>query len=196
MGLEYNPDALCELQPDDWSCSVESTQWLLRAMGRNPYDSWIRPAMLNQGVVTREDGLMDASGRGLVAFLQREYGPLDDDRDLVFVALNPVYWDDLANLAGVRPVLIGGRAWNHWSGVRRPVPGGFELANPAPNWLSVGNVLDRAEFERLGGWSAVTVYARAELEGPDSDTGLGKGAALAEVRELLQKAVSILDTLV
>lgn len=164
MPLTYNPDAPVDPQPDDWSCSVESAQWLLRSIGRNPGDSWIRPQLLDASIVTQEHGLMDASGAALVRWLQREYG---DEMGLSFRSYSRVGWDELVGIvSSARPVMVGGRNWNHWSGVRRYENGGLTLANPAPNWQGVGNVLDRSEFDRLGSFSAITVYDRAEIADP------------------------------
>jgi hypothetical protein len=152
--VAYDPDAPITPQPDDWSCAVRSAQWLLRAIGRRPGDDWIVQQLLGDGLVTREHGLMDASGRALAAWLQREYG---DEMSLRFEAASPVTWERVVALAGRQPVLIGGRAWNHWAGVRRLVDGALELANPDPGWQGTGTVLDRSEWDRLGPWSLVTV---------------------------------------
>lgn len=151
----YDPDAPITPQPDDWSCAVRSAQWLLRSIGRRPGDDWIVQQLVDSGLVTPEHGLMDASGQALAAWLQREYG---DEMGLRFEAASPVTWERVVALAGRQPVLIGGRAWNHWSGVRRLTSeGGLALANPDPNWKGAGTVLDRSEWDRLGPWSLVTV---------------------------------------
>ncbi len=152
--LTYNPDAPVDIQDNDWSCSEQSAQWLLRAINRNPGDAWIRDQLLTNGLVTKEDGLMDASGGSLAAWLQREYGA---EMGLRFTNKNGATWEDIAAIAGKQPMMLGGRSWNHWTGVRRMTDAGLELANPAPNWQSVGTVLDRAEWEQWGSWSYVTV---------------------------------------
>lgn len=191
MTVRYNPDAPVDQQPDDWSCSIESAQWLLRSLGRNPHDTWIRPQLLNNGLVTPEHGLMDASGRALVGWLQREYG---DEMDLVFMAINPVEWDQVIQMAGTRPVMLGGRGWYHWSGVRRVGPDGLQLANPAPNWKGVGTVLSRDEWNRLGPWSAVTVYSRAEVDQPGPPIPPSSDEEISrKVRALLREALALLD---
>lgn len=154
--LTYDPDAPVDIQVDDFSCSEQSAQWLLRAIGRNPGDAWIRGQMMNATppLMTAEYGLMDATGASLAAWLQREYG---DEMGLRFTSKNGASWEDMAAIAGRQPMMIGGRSWGHWSGVRRLQAGGLELANPAPNWRDVGLLLDRAEFDRWGSWSYVTV---------------------------------------
>ena len=162
-GLRYNPDAPVDLQPDDWSCSEQSAQWMLRAIGRDPQDAWIRGQLLDNGLVTREYGLMDSTGTALAAWLQREYG---DEMGLRFTAYNNVSWEALADLAGKQPVILGGRGWNHWTGVRRIEGNVIRLANPAPTWRNVGNELDRDEFDRFGSWSLITVDEKDAVPAP------------------------------
>lgn len=177
--LTYNPDAPVDIQDNDWSCSEQSAQWLLRAIGRNPGDAWIRGQLLNQGLVTQQYGLMDASGTMLAAWLQREYG---DEMGLTFTAKNGATWDDVAALAGKQPLMLGGRAWNHWTGVRRLQNDGLELANPAPQWKDVGTLLDRAEFDRWGGWSYITVSDGASVLTPQPEPADNKDAIIAQLR--------------
>jgi hypothetical protein len=179
--LTYNPDAPVDIQDNDWSCSEQSAQWLLRSIGRTPGDAWIRGELLTNGIVTQQYGLMDASGNALAAWLQREYG---DEMGLTVTSKGNASWDDIAALAGTQPVMIGGRAWNHWVGVRRVRDGGLELANPAPNWQSVGNLLDRAEFDRWGSWSYVTVSNGTPTEPETKDD---PRALIAEIRERLDR---------
>jgi hypothetical protein len=193
--LTYNPDAPVDIQPDDWSCSEQSAQWLLRAIGRNPGDDWIRGQLLDNGLVTREYGLMDGSGAALAAWLQREYG---DEMGLTFTSKNGATWEDIAAIAGKQPMMIGGRSWNHWSGVRRMKDGGLELANPSPNWREVGNLLDRAEFDRWGSWSYITVSdgSEAPSQPPAADP---RDARIAELEAALaaerEKNAGLISTL-
>ncbi|MCC6174900.1 MAG: lytic transglycosylase domain-containing protein [Chloroflexi bacterium] len=180
--MTYNPDAPVDLQPDDWSCSEQSAQWLLRSIGRNPGDAWIRDQLLSAGLVTKENGLMDASGASLAAWLQREYG---DEMGLTFTNDANVDWDDLVEIAGEQPIMLGGRNWVHWTGVRYPTQEGtLALANPAPNWQAAGNELDRAEFDRLGPWSLITVSAPAS-SAPPVHTPSRAAVLVAEIRERL-----------
>lgn len=178
--LQYNPDAPVDLQPDDFSCSEQSAQWLLRSIGRNPGDAWIEGKMLDLGLMTREYGLMDASGASLAAWLQKEYG---DEMGLTFTSKNGATWEDMAAIAGRQPMMIGGRSWGHWSGVRRLQPDGLELANPAPNWRDVGLLLDRAEFDRWGSWSYITVSGAAPA--PPTPPADPRDARIAELEAAL-----------
>lgn len=161
--LTYNPDAPVDIQDNDWSCSEQAAQWLLRAIGRDPKDAWIRGQLLDRGFVTVAHGLMDATGANLAGWLQEQYG---DEMGLRFTSKNGASWEDIAALAGKQPVMIGGRSWNHWSGVRRLKDGGLELANPSPSWKDTGTLLDRAEFDRWGSWSYITVSDAAGVPAP------------------------------
>jgi hypothetical protein len=81
----------------------------------------------------------------------------------VNAANNPsASWQDIIAAAGYQPMLIGGRAWCHWTGVR--IWGGqvnqaashlIALANPAPGYMSIHQVLEEPQFDPLGPFSAV-----------------------------------------
>ena len=154
--VTYNPDAKITPQPDPWSCAVRSAQWLLRSIGRNPGDAWIVQHLLDEGIVTREHGLMDASGATLAAWLTREYGA---EMGWTAASAPLVTFDDVRAGAGVNPTLIGGRRWNHWSGVR-----GYDaardlllLANPSDGWQGIYQTMTREQFDALGTFSAVYI---------------------------------------
>jgi hypothetical protein len=159
----YNADEYAPQQPDDWSCSVHTTTWMLRSTGNDRTVDQMKDYMLSRGRVTTGAGLSDASGAGLAQTL-REL--VDGSPDIG--STGSASFSDVAAIAGKMAVGIGGRAWNHWSGVR-----GYDaqrdvllLANSANNWMGVGTEMDRNEFARLGGMSMVWL-----------DYGGGGGAA-------------------
>ena len=160
--LPFKPDARIDLQPDDWSCSIQATEWLLRSIGRNPGDQWIQDNLLNAGIVTREHGLSDASGQQLADWLTREYGA-----EVGWAAqAAPVDYDDVVAGAGTNPTLIGGRRWGkegHWAGVRGMADGALWLANSAPDYTNTGPTLDRAEWDARGPWTAVWIDRASTL---------------------------------
>lgn len=166
--VAYNPDAPIDPQPDDWSCSVQSAQWLLRSIGRNPARAWLEQQLVGPlstaPVVSREYGLMDASGRTLAAWLQREYG---DEMGVAFEARTVPTWEDLVAIASKGGAMLGGRTWNHWTGVRAYRDGKIALANPAGSWKGVGQELTRDEFDALGSWTAIV----PRLPAPGVGTG-------------------------
>jgi hypothetical protein len=197
MIVPFNPDAPVTPQPDSWSCAVRAAQWILRSIGRNPGDAWITTHLLDDGVVTREHGLMDASGTGLAAWLTKEYGT-----EMAFTAASAplVTFDDVRAGAGTNPTLMGGRRWNHWSGVR-----GYDaardlllLANPGDGWMGVYQTMSRAEFSALGDFSAVYID-RASMLAPTPPAPEPpivvppKDTRMERARALLQQALDVIN---
>lgn len=163
--LPYNPDAPCYVQPDDWSCSIQSAQFLLRSIGRNPGDQWMHDQLV-PGIVSPDVGLKNATGKALAEWITREYGS-----EMGFVAqYSPVTFDDVKAGAGVNPTMVGGRRYGpggHWVGIRRVASdGALELANPAPNYTDTGPTLDRAEWDARGPWSAIWIDRMSALAPP------------------------------
>ena len=175
VAVAYNPDAPVDAQPDDWSCSVQSAQWLLRSIGRDPKRGWLEQQLVGPlsvaPIVSREYGLMDASGRTLAAWLQREYG---DEMGVTFEARAVPTWEDLVAIASKGGAMLGGRTWNHWTGVRAYRDGKIALANPAGSWKGVGQELTRDEFDALGSWSAIVPQL------PPTGVGTGPSTRKAE----------------
>lgn len=186
--IPYFPDATCDVQPDDWSCSVQSAQWLLRSIGRNPGDQWMHDQLV-PGIVSTDVGLREATGRQLAEWITAQYGT-----EMGFVAqYAPVTFDDVKAGAGVNPTMVGGRNYGpggHWVGIRRALPDGtLELANPAPNFTGTGPTLDRAEWDARGPWTAVWIDRASSLgeqPAPPTDTRFTRALAL------LEQAVAIL----
>jgi hypothetical protein len=136
-----------------WDCAACSTAWAMRTIGFEVTEQDVI-AGLGPGRISPTYGLLDASGAGLVSYLE-EQG--------IAAANNPgASWDDVAVAAGYQPMVIGGRAWGHWVAVRMggPARGAaldspLALMNPAPGWMGVDQVLTAEDFERLGTFSAV-----------------------------------------
>ena len=110
-------------------------------------------AGLGPGRISPTYGLLDASGAGLVSYLAEMGITASND--------GSSSWEEVTAAAGFQPMVIGGRAWYHWVGVRM---GGaaagapFEalaLMNPAPGYMDVDQVLNRDAFDELGPFSAV-----------------------------------------
>jgi hypothetical protein len=188
--IPYNPDARVDRQPDDWSCSIQSTEFLLRSIGRAPGDQWIQDQLLGQGIVTRELGLMNATGEQLAAWITREYGS-----EMGFEAhhADPVTFDDVWAGAGENPTLIGGRAWNHWVGARRRNDDGtLAIANPSPGFKGVGDSISRAQWAALGPFSAVYID-RLAMGATPTDPPSVVDTRLIRARAKMLEALAILD---
>lgn len=154
----YNPAFPAFAQNDQWSCAPTSLRWALWAFGRQPAEQWIESTMQAEGVVSQAQGILDASGAGLAAFVERQYG------DAGFEARNVdgVTFDAVRSVAGASPVLLGGRRWGadgHWSGVR-----GYDaaqdvllLANPSSGYGGIGQTMSRQQFAGVMPASMVVV---------------------------------------
>jgi hypothetical protein len=175
----YDPNTPIVPQNHDWDCAEQATLWALTAYGRHPSDAWLENQMLAEHIESTAEGLLDASGASLAAWIVEQYG------EFGYGAYNlpSVTFNDVMVNAGLSPMLIGGRAWNHWSGVRRYNQGTglLELANPANGWKDVWQTMDRAQFERLGPFSAVIVTWGGQ---PPRDQGLSIATLQAQVNEL------------
>lgn len=156
MGVsDWNWRAPVELQDVPWDCAAASLAWCLQAMGL-PYTEADVVSGLGPTRISPTYGLLDASGAGLVSWLAEIGIPASNNPDAT--------WEDLVAAAGFQPMLIGGRAWYHWSGVRigaaaigtsSDLP--LALANPAPGWMGVEQLLYVDDHAQLGAWSAVVL---------------------------------------
>jgi hypothetical protein len=151
----YDPTTPIVPQNHDWDCAEQSTLWALTACGRHPSDTWMENQMLVEHIESTVEGLLNSSGAGLVAFIIEQYG------EFGFYANNEpsVTFDAVAAETGPYPLLIGGRAWNHWSGVRNydVVNDVLRLANPADGWKGVHQTMNRGQWATLGPFSMVRV---------------------------------------
>lgn len=136
-----------------WDCAACSTAWSLRTIGFVLTEQDVI-AGLGPSRISPSFGLLDASGAGLVSYLE-ELG--------VHAANNPsATWTDVTGAVGYQPLLLGGRAWGHWVATRMygrfagyPGPDAVALMNPAPGYMGVDQVLDERAFDQLGPFSAV-----------------------------------------
>jgi hypothetical protein len=143
------------IDPQDysWDCAAASLAWALQACG-HPLSEQDVILGLGPARISPALGLLDASGAGLVSYLA-ELG--------IGASNNPTAdWDELVACAGYQPVVMGGRGWYHWSGVRM---GGLAaygmdtdfvaLANPADGWMGVRQMMMSEQFDELGDFSVV-----------------------------------------
>lgn len=136
-----------------WDCSACSTAWAMRTIGFEVSEQDVI-AGLGPERISPQLGLLDASGAGLVSYL--------GEQGIVAENNGACTWEDLWVAAGFQPMVIGGRAWGHWVGVRtaRRVVGNFgvheiALMNPAPGYMGINQILTPPDFQLLGPFSAV-----------------------------------------
>lgn len=139
-------------QRNNWTCSVRSVYaglWQMAQLGliapvtygdggpRDVYD-WMVPSYASEA----GGGLHYATGAGMAEML-RSHGLGSSNQ-------YPSTLADVQARAGLQPVMIGGKAWNHWSYVRGVESDGtLILENPSPGWAGIYDRL-RDSIARLG----------------------------------------------
>jgi len=196
VAVTYNKLEPVHPQEHSYDCSQDSLEWAMWALGRKPADGWMEATMIAEKVMSPELGLLDATGAGLAAFVVRQYG------EFGFLSNNEplISFDWIAAEGGhAYPVLMGGRAWGHWTAVRdydaaRDL---LLLANPADGWKGVGQTMSRDQFQALGPFSAVRVWhpdlLAADPPPPVPPTPVPQDTRLARAREYMLKAMAALD---
>ena len=166
--VTYNRNADPIFQNDQWSCAPTSLRWAMTALGRSPSEGWMESTMIDDGVVSMDLGLLNATGAGLAEFIKNQYGEFGFDANHD----GSVSFEDLAAEIGPYPMLIGGRNWGgpglgHWSALRGydADRGVLLLANPAGNTGAFGGQeMTKAQFNQRGPYSMVRVL-HADLIG-------------------------------
>jgi hypothetical protein len=158
MGLrDWNWKQPVVLQTLPWDCAAASLAWCLQACG-HPYTQEEVVAGLGPNRISEAEGLLDASGAGIVDWLSTIGVQAENNGNAT--------WEQLLDAAGYQPMLVGGRRWYHWTGVRlsdaffpEVTIEAIALANPAPGYGNVEQLLLEADYLRLGSWSAVWFVA-------------------------------------
>ncbi len=150
----FDPNTPTYHQRQDWTCSIGSVIWMLRAIGIDVTPDEAQDAM-SPRYVTPELGLLDATGSGIVGVLRDRWG-------VKATAYPSLMFDEAQEMAGRQPLAIGGRNWGgpglgHWSAVRSATPDLLALANPARGATYGQAVLTRSDWKRLGPFSGVAV---------------------------------------
>ena len=91
-------------------------------------------------------GLMDGSGSQLRRVLS-DYGQSSKQGWLDF--------DSVYAIAELTTGLMSGAAWYHWVALRGIQGSNIWIANSAPGYKGIWDVLSRSDFGRLGGFSVV-----------------------------------------
>lgn len=154
VGLaDWNWRLPAELQDVPWDCACASTSWALQTIGMAWTEAEVTYAM-HPEYVNEAYGLLDASGAGLVQWLASVGVTAENNPN--------ASWSDVVGAAGYQPMLIGGRHWCHWSGVRITNAAypyrdktWLALANPAPGWMDIHQLMNEQDFHYLGPFSAV-----------------------------------------
>lgn len=138
-----------------WTCSACATEWLERAayMSRSDDVFSNREQVVYDigytGNINPTYGLMDGSGSELQRVLMDSTGLRTEQAWLSF--------DDAYARYAASPGLMSGAAYYHWVGVRGVQGSNLWIANSAPGYKGIWDVLSRADYERLGGFSCIWV---------------------------------------
>lgn len=191
--IAFEPDYPPIIQPGQWQCSIGTASWMLHAIGRTPSWAWIQGAMAPRWV-NSDVGLRDATGRGIVEFFDEHYPEYQDLTNFDASAT----WDEIAALAGTRPLGLGLRSWagpglGHWSGVRGIMDGVLHLANPAGTGPRYGQTyIDRGFVESRGPASMVWIKTPSVVVPPAPPSPADE---LADLRALVAELNTILGVL-
>ena len=132
----------------EWTCSACALDWVMRAAIIEPnYDRiW---AVLEIGYpanINPQYGLMDASGGALMDV----YAAHGQQTRHAYLNFDQVY----AAVQRTTGQMSGG-AWYHWVALRGVLGDDLWIANSAPGYKGVWDILSREDFNRLGPFSVV-----------------------------------------
>ena len=137
----------------DWTCSACSLEWVKRSTGLiAPPDDIYASRQTTVAEIGYPDhinpqvGLTDASGSALQSVLEL-YGQETSQSWLDF--------DTVYDLAQGTTGLMSGASWYHWVSLRGVQGSNLWIANSAPGYKGVYDVLSPYDFQRLGGFSVV-----------------------------------------
>jgi hypothetical protein len=131
----------------DWTCSACSLDWVLESTGCRGSDRYLTTMEIGYTEnINSTYGLMDGTGAQLQRVL-RDYGLPNQQARLGF--------DDVYEIAARTTGMMSGAAWYHWIALRGVQGSNLWIANSAPGYKGVWDVLSREDFNRLGGFSVV-----------------------------------------
>jgi hypothetical protein len=152
MTHPFDPHLPMEPQIASWTCAACALDWVLRATAIDPGST--RDQVVQQigypENINESYGLMDGSGSQLQRVLS-DYGVASEQAWLEF--------DTVYALAQTTTGQMSGTAWYHWVALRGVAGDDLWIANSAPGYQGVYDLLSRTDWDRLGGFSVVWLSA-------------------------------------
>lgn len=151
----YDPETGQPGQLYSWTCSACASDWVLRAHGSGfSDDAYTSREATGEAIGYPENinstyGLMDGSGAQLQRVIKEQAGLDSAHAYLSFDQAYAVY--------SVTPGCMSGGSWYHWVGVRGVSGPNLYIANSAPGYMGVWDILSRDDFNRLGPFSCIAV---------------------------------------
>jgi hypothetical protein len=144
----YEPNTSMPPQVYDWTCSACSLDWVLRATGVAPNHTREQAVQEigYQDQINPTYGLMDASGSAL----RRVFADYGLDTRQAWLTFDQV-WSGANQTTGQ----MSGGAWYHWVAIRGTSGSDLWIANSAPGYKGVWDILTREQFATLGPFSVV-----------------------------------------
>jgi hypothetical protein len=133
-------------QSYDWTCSICSVDWTLRATGLDPWSTREQTAfeMGYPECVNPQVGL--ASVQCAVNTLGN-YGPSAQQEW--------ADWDRIYQLCEETAGVLNSTTWYHFVAIRGVLNGRLWVANSAPGWYGIYDTISRSQFESLLPWQVV-----------------------------------------
>ena len=130
----------------NWTCSICAADWLLRATGLNPHSSreQVCAEIGYPSCVDAYSGLKDTA---CLIDVLAAYG--------VEAHQEWVDWPRAIALAQSTAFILNSTSWYHFVGGRGTINGSLWVANSAPGYQSIWDVVDASDWNRLPGWQMV-----------------------------------------
>lgn len=133
-----------------WTCSSASLDWVMRSTGIAPDYGRYRSAMEigYPEQINAEQGLTNVNGPGQA--LQDVLAQYGEDSAQAWLSFEEVFERTQTNTG-----MIAGVRWYHWVALRGTMGGHLWIANSAPGYKGIWDLLSRADFERLGPFNTI-----------------------------------------
>jgi hypothetical protein len=154
-GIHWDPHLYMVPQVYGWTCSACATDWVVKAAGLSPGSGDVyvdRETMVYDIGYTEQinpwTGLTNVDGPGYaLQDVLDGYGQATEQAWLDF--------DSVYQLAQHTTGMMSGANWYHWVALRGVQGSSIWIANSAPGYAGIWDVLSREDFNRLGGFNVI-----------------------------------------